>query len=326
MIDVNVNAETRVLTATNREIIVEGDHKIEDVHFNIPTAFDSWAVFVKWAAGGETGAIALGPSNTLEITRGLTKDGSEIKLRLALVSPTGEEWNSLELKLKAKNVFDVDSDAPPADDPDALGAALLAMAEYASNARGAANDAGSARDEAQGLVDSVTGMTAGATTLAPGSSATANAALVGGVLELELGIPQGAQGIQGPQGEQGIQGVQGPKGATGDTGSKGDKGDKGDTGADFHLLGLYPTLPDLQTAHPTGAVGDAYAIGTPETNTIYIWSPDTTSWVDVGPLQGPPGTQGPPGATPVRGTDYWTPDDIAAIKSYVDNAILGGEW
>lgn len=45
--------------------------------------------------------------------------------------------------------------------------------------------------------------------------------------------------------------------------------------------------------------------------------------------QGPPGTQGPAGAdgyTPVRGTDYWTEDDIASIKSYVDDAILGGEW
>lgn len=30
--------------------------------------------------------------------------------------------------------------------------------------------------------------------------------------------------------------------------------------------------------------------------------------------------------TPVRGTDYWTDDDIATIKSYVDEAILGGAW
>ena len=32
------------------------------------------------------------------------------------------------------------------------------------------------------------------------------------------------------------------------------------------------------------------------------------------------------GDTPVKGTDYWTAADIAEIKSYVDNAILGGEW
>ncbi|MBO7319513.1 MAG: hypothetical protein J6V06_05775, partial [Clostridia bacterium] len=34
----------------------------------------------------------------------------------------------------------------------------------------------------------------------------------------------------------------------------------------------------------------------------------------------------PPGYTPVRGTDYWTAADIAEIKSYVDDAILGGAW
>lgn len=32
------------------------------------------------------------------------------------------------------------------------------------------------------------------------------------------------------------------------------------------------------------------------------------------------------GYTPVRGTDYWTDADKAEIKSYVDNAILGGAW
>lgn len=32
------------------------------------------------------------------------------------------------------------------------------------------------------------------------------------------------------------------------------------------------------------------------------------------------------GDTPVKGIDYWTATDIAEIKSYVDNAILGGEW
>ena len=32
------------------------------------------------------------------------------------------------------------------------------------------------------------------------------------------------------------------------------------------------------------------------------------------------------GDTPVKGVDYWTAADIAEIKSYVDNAILGGEW
>lgn len=31
-------------------------------------------------------------------------------------------------------------------------------------------------------------------------------------------------------------------------------------------------------------------------------------------------------SAPVRGTDYWTAQDIAEIKGYVDDAILGGAW
>ena len=38
------------------------------------------------------------------------------------------------------------------------------------------------------------------------------------------------------------------------------------------------------------------------------------------------GKDGEDGYSPVRGTDYWTAADIAEIKSYVDNAILGGTW
>ena len=55
-------------------------------------------------------------------------------------------------------------------------------------------------------------------------------------------------------------------------------------------------------------------------------------------IKGPEGPQGPKGdtgatgatgaagKTPVRGTDYWTEADKAEIKSYVDEAILGGAW
>ena len=45
--------------------------------------------------------------------------------------------------------------------------------------------------------------------------------------------------------------------------------------------------------------------------------------------EGQPGKDGAPGAdgyTPQKGVDYWTPADIAEIKGYVDEAILGGAW
>lgn len=42
--------------------------------------------------------------------------------------------------------------------------------------------------------------------------------------------------------------------------------------------------------------------------------------------KGDPGADGKDGYTPVRGTDYWTETDRAEIRSYVDDAILGGSW
>ena len=39
--------------------------------------------------------------------------------------------------------------------------------------------------------------------------------------------------------------------------------------------------------------------------------------------KGDPGVDGQDGYTPVKGTDYWTSDDIAEIHSYIDNQIGG---
>jgi hypothetical protein len=41
---------------------------------------------------------------------------------------------------------------------------------------------------------------------------------------------------------------------------------------------------------------------------------------------GEKGDEGPAGYSPVRGIDYWTEGDQDVIKSYVDDAILGGSW
>ena len=43
-------------------------------------------------------------------------------------------------------------------------------------------------------------------------------------------------------------------------------------------------------------------------------------------IQGQKGDKGDKGDSPIRGTDYWTEADKAEIKSYVDDAILGGSW
>ena len=42
--------------------------------------------------------------------------------------------------------------------------------------------------------------------------------------------------------------------------------------------------------------------------------------------KGDTGAPGTDGYSPVRGTDYWTADDIAAIKRYIDDEIIAGEY
>ena len=78
------------------------------------------------------------------------------------------------------------------------------------------------------------------------------------------------------------------------------KGPKGDTGAQG-TQGIQGEKGDKGDTGATGPKGD---------------KGDT----------GATGATGAAGKTPVRGTDYWTDTDIATIKSYVDDAILGGAW
>ena len=143
---------------------------------------------------------------------------------------------------------------------------------------------------------------------------------------------KGDTGEPGPAGKDGVDGAPGPKGDQGPQGPAGEKGDKGDPGNDG-------------APGPKGDKGD-----TGEPGQIGPQGPKGDTG-DVGPQgpageQGPQGIQGPQGPagadghTPVKGTDYFTESDIAAIKeglatnAYVDgklgdidtalSAILGG--
>lgn len=159
--------------------------------------------------------------------------------------------------------------------------------------------------------------------------------------------PQGPAGEKGDKGEPGNDGASGPKGDKGDPGERGiqgeqgPKGDKGDTGE------VGPQGPAGEQG-PKGDKGD-----TGEQGPQGIQGPQGEQGPkgdtgDIGPqgpqgIQGEQGPQGPAGAdghTPVKGTDYFTEADIAAIKeglatnAYVDEklgdidaaltAILGG--
>ena len=83
---------------------------------------------------------------------------------------------------------------------------------------------------------------------------------------------------------------------------RGPQGPKGDTGAALAIKGTYASLSALQAVHPTGALGDAYMIG----SRLYSWS--GSAWVYCGDIKGPKGDQGPQGDQgPVgpAGTTTW---------------------
>lgn len=134
--------------------------------------------------------------------------------------------------------------------------------------------------------------------------------------------PKGEQGLQGPKGDQGDkgdigpagpkgdrgnigpQGLQGPQGERGLQGPKGEKGDKGDPGEDgtsFTVLGMYNSMEALQAAHPTGSVGDAWAIGTSEKNAVYLWDTMALTWANIGSIKGEKGDTGPQGPQGLTG-------------------------
>ena len=89
-------------------------------------------------------------------------------------------------------------------------------------------------------------------------------------------------------------------------GPPGPQGPKGDPGDSYTVTGLYATLSALQSAHPTGSEGDAWFVGTSDSNVVYQWDVDQSAWVNVGELKGPKGdtgTAGTDGITPHIGTN-----------------------
>ena len=138
--------------------------------------------------------------------------------------------------------------------------------------------------------------------------------------------PQGEKGDTGPQGEKGGKGdaftysdftaaqlaalkgekgdtgPQGPKGDTGETGPQGERGPAGQDGTSYTVKGLYATLSALQAAHPTGSAGDAWFVGTSDSNVVYQWDVDQSAWVNVGALKGPKGDKGEKGDTGATGS------------------------
>lgn len=115
---------------------------------------------------------------------------------------------------------------------------------------------------------------------------------------LRFVIPRGEKGEQG---ERGLQGERGERGETGAKGETGAQGEPGKDGTSFKVLGLYASLSALQAAHPTGTSGDAWAVGTSEANSIYLWDAEKAQWENIGSIKGQKGEKGDKGDPGERG-------------------------
>ena len=123
---------------------------------------------------------------------------------------------------------------------------------------------------------------------------------------------------------------------------KGDKGDKGEDGYSPEKGVDYWTQEDVEAIdkkvsdeinyvntsmqYATRTAAAAKAEANAATAAANAAVADLQAKADAGAFKGDKGDAGEDGYTPVRGTDYWTAEDIAAIKGYVDTAILGGAW
>lgn len=67
---------------------------------------------------------------------------------------------------------------------------------------------------------------------------------------------------------------------------KSKQGRDGADGTSVNILGSYNTVAELQAAHPTGSVGDAYIVS----GDLYVWADN--AWTNVGQIQGPAGQNG----------------------------------
>lgn len=102
-------------------------------------------------------------------------------------------------------------------------------------------------------------------------------------------------------------------------GEKGEPGEKGETGP------VGPQGPTGETG-PAGATPIVTATQTAAGVTIVITDEQGTTTTTIrNGAQGEPGAKGDAGYTPVKGTDYWTDDDKAAIVADVLNALPAAE-
>lgn len=137
-------------------------------------------------------------------------------------------------------------------------------------------------------------ISATATTLDAGSSATVTVTGAAETPQIAFGIPRG---------------------------DKGEKGDKGDPGNGLIIKGTYDSLAALQEAHPTGTEGDVYATNDTSPPSVYIWDTVASAWTSIGAVQGAKGDKGDTGAQGPKGdTGSQGPAGKDGVNAAITNA------
>lgn len=122
---------------------------------------------------------------------------------------TGAQWRAWAQDTTSSYVAAAQQAADnAANSATAASNSATAANQSASNAANSANGAQSAKT-------AIENMTVSVETLSAGSDATVTKTTIGGIVNIEYGIPRGATGPQGLTGPQGPVGPQGPKGDTG---------------------------------------------------------------------------------------------------------------
>lgn len=151
-----------------------------------------------------------------------------------------------------------------------------------------------------------------------------------GLNRITVTLDNGATSVftvkNGSKGSQGEPGATGPQGNAGFSPSA--KVEQISTGARITITDANGTTT-AEVYNGTSGAGGSGENGVTFTPTVS--SDGVISWTNDGGLSNPTpvnikGPKGDKGDAPVRGTDYWTAADIAEIKGYVDDAILGGAW
>lgn len=190
-----------------------------------PSQFEQYVGMVSASArSASESASAASASAEQAIESATSAAASEASAANSMVAASSSELAAAESALSASGSADL------------ANASAVAADESAESASASAQSASTDATRAETARAFLEGVSAEATTLSPGSQATAS--YDGGVFS--FGIPQGAKGdtgergpagAQGPQGERGLQGERGIQGIQGIQGPKGDKGDTGATGA-----------------------------------------------------------------------------------------------